>query len=274
MSWIDPYRSKLMTAHEAVGCVASGMRVYIHPGCAEPEALVEALMERAPYVKGVEIVHLLTLGTSPYCSPEMSESFRHNALFVGGNVREAVQAGRADYTPIFLSEVECLFEGGEMPIDVAFIQVSPPDSHGYCSFGVGVDTTLTAAKCAHRVVAQVNAQMPRTYGDSFIHVNELDVIVEVSRPLCEIQENKITDLFRQIGNHVSSLIEDGSVLQLGIGGIPDAVLPNLMDRRELGLQTGLISDCEFPQLDAGGIKEQRKNYQPRKVILGFVLGTR
>ena len=154
------------------------MRVYIHPGCAEPEALVEALMERAPYVKGVEIVHLLTLGTSPYCAPEMSGSFRHNALFVGGNVREAVRDGRADYTPIFLGEVESLFESGEMPIDVAFIQVSPPDSHGYCSFGVGVDTTLTAAKCAHRVVAQVNAQMPRTYGDSFIHVSELDAIVE------------------------------------------------------------------------------------------------
>ena len=274
MSWIDPYRSKLMTAHEAVGCVESGMRVYIHPGCAEPEALVEALMERAPYVRTVEIVHLLTLGTSPYCSPEMSESFRHNALFVGGNVREAVQAGRADYTPIFLSEVECLFESGEMPIDVAFIQVSPPDSHGYCSFGVGVDTTLTAAKCAHRVVAQVNAQMPRTYGDSFIHVSKLDAIVEVSRPLCEIQENKITDLYRRIGTHVSSLIEDGSVLQLGIGGIPDAVLPKLMDRKDLGVHTELISDNAIPLIDAGVINGQRKNFKPRKIILGFVLGTK
>src|SRR5215470_4593351 len=274
MSWIDSYRSKLMTAREAVGCVESGMRVYIHPGCAEPEALVEALMARAPYVKGVEIVHLLTLGTSPYCAPEMSESFRHNALFVGGNVREAVQAGRADYTPIFLSEVECLFESGEMPIDVAFIQVSPPDSHGYCSFGVGVDTTLTAAKRARRVVAQVNAQMPRTYGDSFIHVSELDVIVEVSRPLCEIRENKITDLFRRIGTHVSSLIEDGSVLQLGIGGIPDAVLPNLMDRKDLGVHTELISDNAIPLIEAGVINGQRKNFKPRKIILGFVLGTK
>ena len=183
MSWIDQYRSKLVTASEAVSCVESGMRVYIHPGCAEPEALVEALMARAPYVKDVEVVHLLTLGTSPYCAPEMAPHFRHNALFVGGNVREAVNDGRADYTPIFLSEVEALFETGEMPIDVAFIQVSPPDPHGYCSFGVGVDITLTAAKCAHRVVAQVNAQMPRTYGDSFIHVSELDAIVELSRPL-------------------------------------------------------------------------------------------
>ena len=274
MSWFDPYRSKLITAREAVQCVQSGMRVYIHPGCAEPEALVEALMDRAGYVKNVEIVHLLTLGTSPYCLPEMSESFRHNALFVGGNVREAVQQGRADYTPISLGEVEALFESGEMSIDVAFIQVSPPDSHGYCSFGVGVDTTLTAAKYAHHVVAQVNAQMPRTYGDSFIHVSELDAIVEVSRPLCEIKENIITDLHKSIGAHVSSLIEDGSVLQLGIGGIPDAVLPNLLDRRDLGVHTELLSDNAIPLIEAGVINGQRKNFKPRKIILGFVLGTK
>jgi acyl-CoA hydrolase len=250
------------------------MRVYIHPGCAEPEALVEALMERAPFVKNVEIVHLLTLGTSPYSAPEMAPSFRHNALFVGGNVREAVKEGRADYTPIFLSEVEALFEHGEMCIDVAFIQVSPPDSHGYCSFGVGVDTTLTATKSAHRVVAQVNAQMPRTYGDSFIHVSQLDAIVETSRPLCEIKENTINDLHRQIGAHVATLIEDGSCLQMGIGGIPDAVLPNLMDRRDLGVHTELISDNAIPLIEAGVINGQRKNFKPRKIILGFVLGTK
>jgi len=274
MSWINPYRSKLMTPGEAVSCVESGMRVYIHPNCAEPEVLVQALMERAPYVRDVEIVHILTMGTAPYCAPEMAESFRHNALFVGGNVREAVRDGRADYTPIFLGEVEALFESGEMPIDVAFIQVSPPDAHGYCSFGVGVDMTLTAAKCARRVVAQVNAQMPRTYGDSFIHVSELDAIVEVSRPLCEISENKITDLHRAIGAHVSSLIEDGAVLQMGIGGIPDAVLPNLIDRRDLGVHTEVLSDNVIPLIEAGVINGRRKNFKPRKVILGFLLGTK
>jgi acyl-CoA hydrolase len=231
-------------------------------------------MERAPHVKGVEIVHLLTLGTSPYCAPEMSESFRHNALFVGGNVRDAVHAGRADYTPIFLGEVEALFESGEMPIDVAFIQVSPPDSHGYCSFGVGVETTLTAAKYAHRVVAQVNAQMPRTYGDSFIHVSKLDAIVEVSRPLCELKEPKIDECHRAIGANVSSLIEDGSVLQCGIGGIPNAVLPNLMDRKDLGVHTELLSDNAIPLIEAGVINGQRKNFKPRKVIVGFVLGSK
>jgi acyl-CoA hydrolase len=274
MSWIEQYRSKLMNASEAVSCVESNMRVYIHPGCAEPEALVQALMARAPYIKNVEVVHLLTMGTSPYCAPEMAPSFRHNALFVGGNVRQAVNEGRADYTPIFLSEVEALFETGEMAIDVAFIQVSPPDPHGYCSFGVGVDITLTAAKYAHRVVAQVNAQMPRTYGDSFIHVSQLDAIVEVSQPLCEMTLHGSDAVSDRIGVHCASLIEDGSVLQLGIGEIPNSILPNLMDRRDLGVHTELISDNAIPLVTAGVINGERKNFKARKIILSFVLGTK
>jgi acyl-CoA hydrolase len=143
------------------------MRVYIHPGCAEPEALVEALLERGPSVKNVEILHLMTTGRADYIAPEMEGHFRHNAMFIGGNVRQAINEGRADYTPIFLSQVEDLFEDGQIPIDVALIQVSPPDAHGYCSFGVGVDATLSAARCAKLVVAQVNDDMPRTFGDSF-----------------------------------------------------------------------------------------------------------
>lgn len=274
MSWIDQYRSKLVTAREAVACVESGMRVYIHPGCAEPEALVEALIGRAPHVKDVEIMHLMTFGTSPYCAPEFAGHFRHNALFVGGNVRQAIRDGRADYTPIFLSEVEALFESGEMPIDVAFIQVSPPDPHGYCSFGVGVECTLTAAKFAHRVVAQVNAQMPRTYGDSFIHVSEIDTIVELSRPLCEMKTHVGSEVFRQVGAQVASLIEDGSVLQCGVGGIPDAILPNLMDRKDLGIHTEMISENVIPLIESGVVNGRRKNMKPRKIILGFVLGTK
>jgi acyl-CoA hydrolase len=274
MSWIDQYRSKLVTPGEAVRCVESNMRVYIHPGCAEPEALVGALIARAPFLKNVEVVHLLTMGSSPYCAPEMADSFRHNALFVGGNVRKAVHEGRADYTPIFLGEVEALFETGEMPIDVAFIQVSPPDPHGFCSFGVGVDTTLTAAKYARRVVAQVNAQMPRTYGDSFIHVSRLHSIVEVSQPLCEMKRHDSDEVNGRIGANVASLIEDGAVLQCGIGGIPDAVLPNLTDRRDLGIHTELISDNVIPLVEAGVITGERKNFKPRKIILGFVLGSK
>jgi 4-hydroxybutyrate CoA-transferase len=171
MSWEMDYKKRLKTADEALGCVKSGMRVYIQPGCAEPETLVEALMRRAPQVFNVEIVHMMTMGCAPYVAPEMEGHFRHNAMFIGANVRDAINDGRADYTPIYLSEIEGLFESGQMPVDVALIEVSPPDSHGFCSFGVGVDTTLTAARVAKHVVAQVNDYMPRTYGDSFIHVD-------------------------------------------------------------------------------------------------------
>ena len=254
--------------------VRSGMRVYIQPGCAEPETLVEALLKRAPFVRNVEVVHLLTLGNADYVKPEMEGHFRHNAMFIGGNVREAVNEGRADYTPTYLSEVEALFESGAMPIDVALIQVSPPDSHGFCSFGVGVDTTLTAAKCAKYVVAQVNDQMPRTYGDSFIHVSGIHALVESSRPLCELPKPEITELHVAIAKNVASLIEDGAVLQTGIGGIPDAVLPFLMDRKDLGVHTELVSDSVIPLIEGGVITGNRKNYKPRKIILGFVLGTK
>src|SRR6266567_4978542 len=202
MSWEMDYKKRLKRADDALQCVKSGMRVYIQPGCAEPETLVEALMRRAPELRDVEIVHMMTMGCAPYVAPEMVGHFRHNAVFIGSNVRAAINDGRADYTPIYLSEIEELFESGAMPIDVALIEVSPPDSHGYCSFGVGVDTTLTAAKCAKFVVAQVNDQVPRTYGDSFIHVNDIDVIVESSRPLCAIKNVETTELHVAIARNV------------------------------------------------------------------------
>src|SRR5689334_13949860 len=274
MEWITEYKRKLRTAEEAVQAVSSDMRVYIHPGCAEPEVLVKALIQRGPQVENVEIVHLLTLGDAGYIAPEMTGHFRHNAFFIGGNVRAAVNDGRADYTPVFLSEVEGLFETGEMPVDVALIQVSPPDAHGFCSFGVGVDTTLTAARCAKNVVAQVNSQMPRTYGDSFIHVSQITTFVEASQPLAELVPPKITDLHRAIARNVASLIEDGSVLQLGIGGIPDAVLPYLQDRKDLGVHSELISDNAIALIDSGVINGLRKTLHPRKVVVGFVLGSR
>ena len=273
MSWEIEYKKKLRTANEALRCVQSGMRVYIQPGCAEPETLVDALMQRAPFVQDVEIVHMMTMGKAPYVAPEMAGHFRHNAVFIGGNVRDAVNEGRADYTPVYLSEIEDLFESGAMPLDVALIEVSPPDSHGFCSFGVGVDTTLTAARLARYVVAQVNDQMPRTYGDSFIHVNKIDAIVESSRPLCALKKPEVTEMQIAIARNVASLIEDGSVLQTGIGGIPDAVLPLLMDRKDLGVHSELVSDGVIPLIDAGVITGARKNFKPRKIILGFALGT-
>src|SRR6476646_5843160 len=274
MGWEDEYKRKLRPAEEALRCVQSGTRVYIHPGCAEPEVLVDALIRRGPMVRDVEIVHLMTLGNAGYIAPELSPNFRHNAMFIGGNVRQAVNDGRADYTPVFLSEVEGLFESGQMPIDVALIQVSPPDAHGFCSFGVGVDTTLTAARCARFVIAQVNDQMPRTYGDSFIHISQIDVFVETSRPLCELPAVEINDMHRAIASNVAGLIEDGAVLQLGIGGIPDAVLPFLMDRKDLGIHSELVSDGVIPLIESGIITGARKNFTPRKIILGFAIGSK
>jgi len=274
MSWEIEYRKKLRTPEEALRCVQSGMRVYIQPCCAEPETLVEALYKRAPFVHDVEIVHMMTMGRADYVKPEMEGHFRHNAVFIGANVREAVNEGRADYTPVYLSEIEELFESGAMPLDVALLELSPPDSHGFCSFGVGVDTSLTAAKCARYVVAQVNDQMPRTYGDSFIHVSKIDAVVESSRPLCALKKPEITEMHTAIARNVAGLIEDGSVLQTGIGGIPDAVLPFLMDRKDLGIHSELVSDGVIPLIDAGVITGARKNFKPRKIILGFVLGSK
>jgi 4-hydroxybutyrate CoA-transferase len=274
MSWQIDYKKKLRTPQEALLYVQSGMRVYIQPGCAEPETLVEALMQRGSSVEDVEIVHMLTMGTAPYVAPEMVGHFRHNAMFIGGNVRDAINDGRADYTPIYLSEIEELFVSGAMPLDVALVQVSPPDSHGFCSYGVGVDTTLTAANCARFVVAQVNDQMPRTFGDSFIHISDLDVLVESSRPLPEMKRAEITETQTAIARNVASLIEDGSVLQTGIGGIPDAVLALLMDRKDLGVHSELVSDGVIPLIEAGVITGELKNFKPRKVIVGFVLGSK
>ena len=274
MAWQEEYRRKVLAPREAMECIQSGMRVYIHPGCAEPEALVEALMARGPFVKNVEIVHILTLGRADYIAPQMEGHFRHNAMFIGGNVREAINDGRADYTPIYLSEIDGLFESGAMPIDVALIEVSPPDSHGFCSFGVGVDTTLTAARCARHVVAQINDNMPRTYGDSFIHVSDIDALVESSRPLCALKKPEVSDLQIKIAHHVAGLIEDGAVVQTGIGGIPDAILPLLMDRKDLGVHSEMVSDGVIPLIEAGVLTGARKNFKPRKIILGFALGTK
>lgn len=274
MSWELEYTTKLKSADDALSCVKSGMRVYIQPGCAEPETLVEALIRRAPEVHDVEIVHMMTMGAAPYVAPEMAGHFRHNAVFIGPNVRDAINEGRADYTPIYLSEIEELFESGAMPLDVVLIAVSPPDSHGFCSFGVGVDTTLTAAKCARYVVAQINNYMPRTYGDSFIHVSDIDALVESSRPLCELKKPETTGLHAAIAGNVASLIEDGAVLQTGIGGIPDAVLPLLMDRKDLGVHSELVGEGVIPLIEAGVITGTRKNFKPRKIISGFALGTR
>lgn len=273
-SWTDSYRAKVTTAEAAVKSIRSGNRVYIHPGAAEPEELVRALVGRAPELRDVEVLHLLTLGEAGYVRRGLEASFRHTAMFVGANVREAVNTGRADYMPIFLSEIPALFTSGALPIDVCLIQVTPPDEHGFCSFGVGVDCTKTAASVARTVIAEVNTEMPRTLGDSFIHVNRIDAIVEMSRPLLELPRHAAHDIHRRIAEHVAGLIDDGATLQMGIGGIPDAVLACLHDRKDLGVHTEMFSDGVMDLVEAGVITNDRKTLHRGKIVAGFLMGSR
>ncbi|MBI3667193.1 MAG: acetyl-CoA hydrolase/transferase family protein [Acidobacteria bacterium] len=274
MSLLDQFRQKLVTAERAAEIVKSGDHVYIHPGCATPEILVQALLKRAGQLRDVDIIHMLTFGHADYVRPEYEGCFRCNALFIGGNVREAVAAGRADYTPIFLHEIENLFSTGALPLDVVFMQVSPPDEHGYMSLGVSVDCTLTAARCARHVVAEVNHQMPRTLGDTFLHISKVSAIVETSHPLPELRPEPFSDLQRRIAENVASLIPDGATLQMGIGGIPDAVLACLRDKRDLGIHSEMFSDGVIPLIEAGVINGEKKTLHTGKVVAGFVLGTK
>src|SRR5208283_5273205 len=221
----------------------------------------------------VEVVHMMTLGEARYTRPEFEGHFRHNGLFMGPNVREAVQQGRADYTPIFLSEIEDLMTSGAMPLDVVLMQVTPPDRHGFVSLGTSVDCTLTAARCARHVIAEVNTRMPRTFGDSFLHVSKISTFVETSRPLVELQPEPSTDLQRRIARNVASLIPDGATLQVGIGGVPDAVLSYLGDRQDLGVHSEMCSDGVIPLIEAGVMTGDRKTLHRGKLVVGFVLGT-
>ncbi len=273
VNWHQEYSRKCVSAAEALECVHSGDRVWIQSGCGTPSALVDALVARAPWLHDVEIVHMKTLGSANYTRPEFEGHFRHRGLFLGENVREAVAAGRADYTPIFLSEIERLFEDGAMPLDVVLLHVSPPDEHGFVSLGTSVDCSLTAARCAPTVIAEVNEQMPRTHGDTAIHVSHLTFLVETSRPVLEVKAEPFTDVQRRVGENVAALIRDGATLQTGIGGIPDAVLSCLQDKRDLGIHTEMCSDGVIELMESGVLTGERKSLHRGKVVLSFVLGS-
>ncbi len=270
--WVETYRQRLTTAEEAVRVIESNTRVCIGSGCAEPQILVRAMTGRAKELSNVEIIHLLTMGVSPYTEPEYEGVFRHNAFFVGANVREAVNTGRADYVPIFLSNIPALF-GRELPIDVVLAQVTPPDEHGFCSYGVSVDIVKRAAEVAGCVIAEINHKMPRTLGDSFIHVSKLRAVVEHSDTLPTLPATEFTDMHRSIGRHVAGIIEDESTLQMGIGAIPDAVLAQLGDRHHLGVHTEMFSDGVIDLVDKGVITNERKTLHPGKVVSSFLMGS-
>lgn len=280
MQWTTSYRNKLKTAEDAVQIIKSGDHVYIHPGCAVPETLIRAMVGRGKDLTDVTVHHILTLGESGYVSEDMQGHFRHNALFIGGNVREAVNSGRADATHIYLSQVAELFYKKIIPIDVALIHVSPPDEHGFCSFGVGVEMTKPACEMAKVIIAQVNPQMPRVLGDCFIHINKLTHIVEVDIPIKEnhqvgdVTDPEELDVYKRLGGHIADLIEDESTLQMGIGAIPDAVLGYLENKRDLGIHTEMFSDGVIKLVEMGVVNNEKKTLHKGKMVASFVLGTK
>ncbi len=273
MEWKNWYDKRKMNAQDAVSLIKSGNRVVIGHAVGEPSFLIDAMVKNREAYRDVEIVHMVFMGKGDYCASGMEPYFRHNSLFVGGPAREACFEGRADYTPCYFSEIPSLFTNGSLPVDVALIQVSPPDHSGYCSLGVSVDYTMTAAKHAKTVIAQVNSSMPRTLGDSFLHVSEIHAFVEHNAPLIELKPPSITEVEQKIGDNCAALIADGDTLQLGIGSLPDAVLHALKDKKDLGIHSEMISDGVVELVDSGVINCSRKTLHQGKIVVSFLMGT-
>jgi len=274
LDWQERYKDKVRTPDQAVASIRRGDKVFVGSGAAEPQILVKALIESAGRLADTRIMHIMTLGVAPYTEEKFTDQFRHNAFFIGANTRRAVSEGRADYTPVFLSEIPALFRSGQAPIDVALIQVSLPDKHGFCSYGVSTDIVKSAAESANHVIAEINPQMPRALGDCFINMDNIDMAVPVDVPLLYSQEAKADEISRRIGKNIASLIEDGSTLQMGIGTIPDSVLHYLEDKKDLGVHTEMFSDGFMELARKGVINNSRKIIHPGKTIASFCIGGR
>ncbi len=266
--------SKYVTASEAVKIVKSGDRVYLQAAAAAPTILANALTERAAELRNVEICHLHVEGEARYANPELAESFHVNSFFIGANVRHTLKAGNGSYTPVFLSELPNLFRKNVLPIDVAFIHVSPPDKHGYCSLGVSVEATVAAIENAKIVVAQVNPQMPRTFGDGILHVSEIDFLVEVDVPIYSHEVVPFSSEEEKIGSYIASLIEDRSTLQMGIGSIPNAALSKLTHHKDLGLHTEMFSDGVIDLIENDVINCNYKGTLRGRVLATFLMGSK
>jgi 4-hydroxybutyrate CoA-transferase len=266
--------TRYATPEEAVKLIKSHDRVFIHGGVATPHQLVTALTARAAELREVEIMHLHTNRPTPYALPEYAGSFHSNVFFVAENMREAVKTGQADYIPMFLSEIPAFLRSGALPLDIALVQVSPPDKHGYCSLGTSVDIARAAVQTAKVVIAQVNPHMPRTHGDGLLHMSNINALVVYEEPLPEIPRSQPTDIERAIGKHCASLVEDGATLQMGIGAIPDAVLAALTHHQRLGIHTEMFSDGVIDLVERGVITGEEKKVHPGKIVSGFVMGTR
>ncbi len=277
MGWQEIYQSKITTAAQAVESIRSGDRVFQTGNCSVPQELLAALVERAPEIYDVEICQALTIGEkTPYTTPEMERHLRVNTMFVSHQTRKAVNEGRADFTPVLLSEFTLLFKNGHLPLDVALVHLSPPDEHGFCSYGVEVGLSKAPAESARIILAEVNQQMPRTLGDAFIHVSKLTHAVPVDYPLAELHMSTPGDgeLATRIAGYIADLIPDYATLQTGIGAIPDAVLGFLSDKKDLGVHTELFSDGVIDLIEAGVITNARKTLHPGKIVAGFIIGTK
>lgn len=276
MDWNTLYKSRIVTAEEAVRQIKSGDRLFLTGNCSVPQKVLAALVEYAPELHDVEIYQALSIGPADYVKPEMAGHLRANSMFISANVRKAIQDGRADFTPVLLSEFTLLFKNGLLPVDVALVHVSPPDNYGFCSLGVEVGLTKSPASAAKMIIAEVNQQMPRTLGDSFIHVSKLDYIVPVDYPLAEyvMHDEGQAEVTEKIASYIAELIPDGATMQTGIGGIPNTVLKYLYTKKDLGVHSELFSDGVIDLVEAGIITNARKSLHPGKIIAGFILGTR
>ncbi|RME81410.1 MAG: acetyl-CoA hydrolase/transferase family protein [Caldilineae bacterium] len=275
-AWTRIFRSKITTAEEAVRSIPDGANIFLTGNCSVPTRLLRALVDRARAgeVRGLTLHQVLTLGDVDYVAPDLEGKIRVNTMFVSPNVRQAVNEGRADFTPVFLSEIPALFKRGIVPLDVTLAHLSPPDEHGFCSYGIEVGLTKPAAESSRMIIAEVNERMPRTLGDSFIHVSKLTHVVPVDYPLIEMRQGRAGELERAIGAHVAELIPDGATLQLGIGAIPDGVLHFLKDKRDLGIHTELFSDGVVELVESGVVTNERKTLHRGKIVVGMIIGSR
>jgi acyl-CoA hydrolase len=264
---------KIVTATEAVAGIRSGQQLFVHGGAATPSVLLDALVARAPELRDVGIIHIHTEGPAPHLAPEVARSFRHRALFIGGNARGAVNEGRADYVPVFLSDIPELFTTGIQPLDAVLINLSPPDAHGYCSLGTSVDAALSAIHAADTVIAQVNTRMPRTLGDSFVHVDQIDLGVEVDQPPHEHTLGEVGEVERRIGAYVAELVPNRATIQMGIGSIPTAVAMALRTKRDLGVHTELLTDPVIDLVEAGAVTGDAKEINRGKIVTAFLMGS-
>jgi len=272
--WHEKYKDKIRNAAVAMKLVKSGNSIFIGTGCGQPQHLVNTLVEYSKHIYDVNVIHLLTMGTAPYAEEEFREKFKMNSFFIADNVRDALKKGIGNYTPIFLSEIPDEFESGRIPVDVALISVSPPDASGLCSLGVSVDIVKSAVANARHVIAQVNSHMPRTFGNSFVHVNDVDALVPYDEDIIETETPEPNETLRRIGKNISRLVEDGSTIECGIGRIPQALAEFLKDKKDLGIHTEMFGDWIIDLIECGAITCSKKSLHRGKIVASFCMGSK